>query len=289
MEDRPKPRLLGAPSNGGFERDIDDRRRLQLQFGLLREDFNLWFDEALHLAALPTDSDRATFSALDAGCGEGAFTREIADRYPAASVVGIDVDAAAIDVAKAPDRARATVQYLVHDVGQPAPAGVVPGAGFDMAVMWLVLPYLTDRRAALANLAAALRPGGAALLCNVPDESVRLSHPAAAGLLAAGQALVERLGLGGLETTLQPLLQEAGFDEITTEELIYPLGGATALGQRWHSYLLASMSLAKRPVVDVFGLIDTAEYDDRFNRLAAESVLRLRGEVRFLVTVARRT
>ncbi len=36
---------------------------------------------------------------LDAGCGEGLFTREIAHRYPNAQVVGFDVDAQAIAVA----------------------------------------------------------------------------------------------------------------------------------------------------------------------------------------------
>jgi hypothetical protein len=45
---------------GGFERDADDRRRLEHQFGLLREDFNLWFDGMLQLGGLSTDPDRAT-------------------------------------------------------------------------------------------------------------------------------------------------------------------------------------------------------------------------------------
>ena len=64
------------------------------------------------------------------------------------------------------------------------------------------------------------------------------------------------------------------------------LGGATRHGQRWHAYLLTNMSTAKQPIVNVFGLMDEAEYDRRFQRLAAESVLRLSGEVRFLVTLA---
>jgi len=84
------------------------------------------------------------------------------------------------------------------------------------------------------------------------------------------------------------LLRQAGFDDITTEALRYPLGGATRHGQRWHAYLLTNMSTAKHPIVNVFGLIDEADYDRRFEQLAAEPVLRLYGEVRFLVTLARR-
>jgi hypothetical protein len=74
-----------------------------------------------------------------------------------------------------------------------------------------------------------------------------------------------------------------------TEALSYPIGGATSLGQRWHACLLTSMSTAKHAIVNVFRLMDATEYDRKFERVAAEPVLRLRGEMRCLVTVARRT
>src|SRR6266545_3851160 len=231
--------------SGGFERGADDRRRLEHQFGLLREDFNLWFDGMLRLGGLSADA----------------------------------VAAAMARRANVPN-----VRFMVHDVRQP----LTDAGDFDAAAMWLVLPYLTDRRTALANLAAVLRPGGVALLGNVPDQAIRLDHPAAAGLLAAGQQLVARLGLAGLEDTLEGLLRQVGFDDITTEALRYPLGGATRHGQRWHAYLLTNMSTAKHPIVNVFRLMDEADYDRRFEQLAAEPVLRLYGEIRFLVNLARR-
>jgi SAM-dependent methyltransferase len=236
------------------------------------------------LAGLPTDPDRAAWSVLDVGCGEGLFTREIVRRYPHVRAVGVDVDAAAIAVAAAHTPPGANARFQVHDISHP----IADGTGYDVIVMWLVLPHLPDRTAALANLAGALRPGGTVLLGNVPDQSLHLDHPAAEGLLAAGQRLVRHLGLEGLQRTLAPLLHGAGFDDLTTETLRYPLGGATSQGQRWYAYLLTAMATARRPIVDVFGLMDAAEYDRRFARLAAEPVLRLHGEVRFLVTVARR-
>ena len=110
---------------------------------------------------------------------------------------------------------------------------------------------------------------------------------AAADLLAAGRQLAERMGLGGLEDGLGSMLADAGFEAVTTRELRYPMGGATSAGHRWYAYTLTSMSAAKPVVVDRFGLMDEAEYDRRFDQLAAASVLDLCGEVRFLVTLAR--
>ena len=273
----------------GFERGVDERRRLEYQFELLREDFDLWFDGALRLGGLDVDPTRATWSVLDVGCGEGLFTREIAHRYPRAQVVGFDVDARAVEVAGQRCAQQPNVRLYVHDVRQPI-VGSVPGAGgFDLATMWLVLPYLPDRRTVLANLAAALRPGGVALLGNVPDEALRLDHPAAADLLTAGRRLAEHMGLGGLEDSLAPMLAEAGFEMVITRELRYLMGGGTSSGHRWYAYMLTNMSAARPVVVNRFGLMDEAEYDRRLDRLVAESVLDLSGDVRFLVTLARRS
>jgi SAM-dependent methyltransferase len=272
-----------------FERGVGERRRLEYQFELLREDFDLWFDAALRLGGLTADPALATWSVLDAGCGEGLFSQEIAGRYPDARILGFDIDAGAVAVAAQRCARQPNVRLYAHDIRQPI-VGSVPGAGrLDLAVMWLVLPYLPQRRAVLANLAATLRPGGVLLLGNVPDETMRLDHPAAADLMAAARQLVERIGLGGLQDSLTPMLADAGFEAITTHELRYPVGGATRAGHRWYRYVLTSMSTAKPVIVNTFGLMDQAEYDRRFDQLLAESVLDISGDVRFLVTLARRT
>ena len=97
-----------------FERGVDERRRLEYQFELLREDFDLWFDAALRLAGLRLDPAGATWSVLDAGCGEGLFTHEIAHRYPRARVVGFDVDARAVAVAGQRCARQPNVALSVH-------------------------------------------------------------------------------------------------------------------------------------------------------------------------------
>ena len=273
------PTFLGTHSNYVFDRHAGERDRLRYQYELLREDFNLWFDDALRLAGLPADPDAATWSVLDIGCGEGHYAREIARRYPYARVVGVDSDASAIEVAA---QAGPGVEFLIHDAKQP-----LPGGDFDIAVMWMVLLYLPDRRSALTHLADVLRPGGVALLGNVPDEPVRLAHPAAERILSAGRPLLERLGMVGLEGDLEPLLRAAGFDDVTSAVLSYPAGGPTSYGQRWYRHARWSMQAGRAACVQITGLMDEAEYDRCLAKLDATPVRQLSGEVRFLATLAK--
>jgi SAM-dependent methyltransferase len=74
----------GRPSSYVLGQNVDDRNRLQNQFGLLREDFLAWFGEALRRAGLPGEPERAACSVLDVGCGEGQYAQEIARQYPPA-------------------------------------------------------------------------------------------------------------------------------------------------------------------------------------------------------------
>src|SRR5215472_10277332 len=106
-------RLFGPHSNYFFDRNPDERQRLENQFHLLGEDFDRWFDEALRMGGLSTDPSGAVWSILDLGCGEGQFTRQVAQRYPEATVVGMDVDRAAVEAASRDNAAE--VRFVVHD------------------------------------------------------------------------------------------------------------------------------------------------------------------------------
>jgi SAM-dependent methyltransferase len=276
-----------APPAQAFGRAVDDRHRLQYQFELLREDFLAWFDEALRRVGLSTDPDRADWSVLDMGCGEGQYIREVAHRYPKATVVGLDQNPVAIQYASAAG-GRPNLRFVIHDARDPLPSGIAPDGGFDVVVSWLVLLHLPDKAAALRQLAAALRPGGALVLGNVTDDPVRLDHPAAAAFRAAGEEAIYRVGLLGIEKTLEPMLEQAGFVDIRTVELRYLVGGATAQGQRWYRHALATYAAGRPILVDALHVIDGAEYDRLLDALFETSPLDVSGETRFLVTVARR-
>ncbi len=236
------------------------------------------------MGGLATGPERAAWSVLEVGCGEGQFACEIAERYPNARVVGVDVDSAAIEAASRRSAAIDHVEFAVHDARLPLPAG-----DFAVAVSWLVLMYLPDKRSSLAHVAAALQPGRVLLLCNQPDQPAQFSHPVAAELLAAGMEMAGRFGIIGIEDGLVADLEAAGFGDVVTVALEYPLGGATSLGQRWWAHLLATTASMRRAVVDVGRLTDGAEFDRKVELLAGESMLRHSGTWRFLVTLARKT
>jgi 2-polyprenyl-3-methyl-5-hydroxy-6-metoxy-1,4-benzoquinol methylase len=282
------PRPFATHSNYIFERNLDDRQRLARQFRLLREDFDLWFDEALRLGGLSTDEAEAAWSALDMGCGEGQYTREIARRYPLASVLGTDVDAAAIAAASRAAGATRNVRFLVHDAREALPEAVLRGTGLDVVVLWMVLLYLPDKQAVLHRLAAALKPGGVLLLGYIPDPALRLNHPSAAAIMAAADEMVRRSGMVELETNLGEYLRAAGFVDATTALLRYLVGAGTSGGQRWFGYALDSLAAGRHFLVDVGRTMEGADYDRHLERLASAPVLSIDGEVRFLVTVARR-
>ncbi len=84
---------------------------------------------------------------LDSGAGTGAAALELADRYPDAEVVGIDVSAEMVAQAKAKAADRSTpVWFLVADI-----ASFEDDEGFDLIAM-LNMPPFFDRVIALPEV-----------------------------------------------------------------------------------------------------------------------------------------
>jgi cyclopropane fatty-acyl-phospholipid synthase-like methyltransferase len=121
------------------------------------------------LDRLPTRPARI----LDIGTGTGAAALELADRYPDAAVVGIDVSAEM--VAQASARAAdlsSRVRFLVADI-----ASFEEEEGFDLITM-LNMPPFFDRVVAL------LRPGG--FVVNASSYGARTPFFTPPGLLERG-------------------------------------------------------------------------------------------------------
>jgi SAM-dependent methyltransferase len=94
---------------------------------------------------------------LDAGCGTGEITRRLAELFPAARLLGVDiVDAhlglAAARAAPLGDRVRFE-HRSIYDLGLPA-------GSFDLTVCRHVLQAIPHAEKVLAELARVTRPGG---------------------------------------------------------------------------------------------------------------------------------
>lgn len=115
---------------------------------------------------------------LDAGCGIGWSTIALANAFPNARVVGVDLDAVSIEEARTNARAAGVddrVSFVRGDAGElevlrRASRGTdAEASGFDLVTVFEALHDMAQPVDALAAVRALLRPGGALL---VADERV---------------------------------------------------------------------------------------------------------------------
>jgi len=92
---------------------------------------------------------------LDVGCGNGAFTEMLVERCRPMAVSGIDPSAEQITFA----RQRLGADAARFEVGD-AMALPYADAGFDAAVMALVIFFVPDPAKSVAEMARVVRPGG---------------------------------------------------------------------------------------------------------------------------------
>ena len=141
---------------------------------------------------------------LDVGTGTGAIALSIADEYPSATVVGIDISSDALALASENGVATGlSVDFFQHDLFQ----GLPPGP-WDLVVS--NPPYVDE--ADLGSLEPEVRdwePHGALSTAGAVEAVVR----GAAGALSSGGALVLEVGAGQTAATAA-LLGELGFGDI---------------------------------------------------------------------------
>ncbi len=106
------------------------------------------------LDRLPLDGDERV---LDAGCGTGRVTEQLASRLPDGRVIALDGSPAMIEAARdrlAPFGDR--IEYVVADLGQPLPID----EPVDAVVSTATFHWVPDHDALFANLATITRRGG---------------------------------------------------------------------------------------------------------------------------------
>jgi SAM-dependent methyltransferase len=115
---------------------------------------NAWYERPA-MIALAGDVDGRRI--LDAGCGSGQLAAAL--RAKGAVVTGFDASPAMVALAR--QRLGADADLHVADLGKPLP---FDDGAFDDVVASLVLHYLQDWTAPLAELRRVLRPGGRLIL-----------------------------------------------------------------------------------------------------------------------------
>lgn len=130
---------------------------------------------------------------LDAGCGSGPLAGELVAR--GADVSGFDGSPAMIELARG--RLGGAVPLIVHDLADPLP---YEDESFDDVVASLVLHYLQDWEAPLAEIRRVLRPGGR-LVASVNHPFVRPFNEPTEDYFAIRE-YGEEVELDGRSTTL---------------------------------------------------------------------------------------
>ena len=171
---------------------------------------------------------------LDLGCGCGATTLlAAAATGPTGAVVGADLSATMLDVARARTGGHVNIEYREADV-QTDPLG----RPFDVAISRFGTMFFDDPAAAFENIARHLSPGGR--LCIATWQPLEANE----WLVVPGVAL---LGLGTAPNSADPagpgmfaqadpsaihgVLTRAGFTEVRTEPRTVPLlFGTTVTG-----------------------------------------------------------
>jgi trans-aconitate 2-methyltransferase len=154
---------------------------------------------------------RGDGAAVDAGCGSGRVTAELADRLPDGRLIAVDGSAAMVEKAKERLGERAT--YLVSDLVElklPEPV--------DLVFSTATFHWIPDHDALFRRMRAALKPGGR-LVAQCGGYGNVAEHAQAIAAVAAdpeyGQHLSGAKALWNFATPeeTEPRLAAAGFDE----------------------------------------------------------------------------
>lgn len=134
-----------------------------------------WRMHIEHFTLFELIGDLQGMSVLDLACGGGFYTRFL-KRYGAARVVGIDLSAKVIELARAAEAKEPLgIEYHVHDAREPLGMG-----GFDLVTAAYLLNYAStpeELHAMCQGIGRSLKPGGRFVTVNNHPEQPPEFYP----------------------------------------------------------------------------------------------------------------
>ncbi len=150
---------------------------------------------------------------LDIGCGLGGIDRLIAERFPVAQVVGIDVEEALIDEARRKGEGGAVAGRIAFELVAPGPLPF-PDGSFDVVFSKDSILHVPDKDAFAADAYRLLKPGGVLAVSDWLTGKEGEPTPEM-------QCYLDAEGLGFVMATVArytQALEEAGFVDIGTTD-----------------------------------------------------------------------
>jgi SAM-dependent methyltransferase len=157
---------------------------------------------------------------LDVGCGNGAFTAALIARCAPAEVIGIDPSEGQLSFARTRPGAK-SAQFRIGDA-QGLPFG---DDRFDVAVMALVITFLSDPGKAVSEMARVVRPGGwvGTYMWDVPGGGTPV-HPIYVAMESLGMPSPRPPGAEvSRRDAMQALWKDAGLELIETQVIQIPV------------------------------------------------------------------
>lgn len=209
--------IVAAPGGWSFGGDlwrVFDRH--------IRRSIPLYDDLHELVVALAASFVRPRSTIYDFGCSTGALCVRLAEGFPEARVIGVDVEPNMVRGAK---RARrGTISYSCEDLRRLE----LPACDLITCCYTLQFLPVSDRPAVLARAAEALRPGGAMLLsekvkrrdpkwqaeCQRLHDSYKLAHGFSRQEMAAKSRSIEDVLTPLFDDENVALLESAGFRPI---------------------------------------------------------------------------
>jgi SAM-dependent methyltransferase len=186
---------------------------------------------------------------LEIGCGNGSISAWLAERVtPGGKAVAVDLDLSLVDV-RGPN-----LELRQGDIV----AGPVEPGTFDLVTARAVLHHVQNAEAAMANMVASLRPGGALLLIEPDFLPVSIAEPPDVRAFWDGWlAWARERGIDyTIGRTLAPRLASLGLRKISgsAESAIYN-GGSS-----WADYWIQTITELRHELIGS-GKIDDALVD----------------------------